>query len=127
MTRGKGKPRWKSAALIAGGLVVAIVAIFVMYHRSSTEMLLSSTGFSIQYPRSWVLDTSKADHTVVREEQSHATVAVDVVQDERLSDASGRTALSREIERDFMRDGAYNTDVFGWAVPDRGAATNGYI
>ena len=128
MARVRPSPRWFNTSIIAAVIVAAGFLLATFFFSIDGKAELSHNGFRVVYPSVWIHEPSRnGGPDTVRDEENHARVIMYTTSDPRLRTASGRAAVTKEIERDFMLDPAYSIDVFGWTHPDRGSAANAYV
>ena len=129
MIRAKGEPRWEHFLLIVLGAVFMLVFLgFLALYNPPYEKMHFGSGYSIEYPRSWIVEEVKgANAKIIRQQDGHAFVVVSNIIEPRLGSGSGRMAVTKEIRDEFPNGKGYGVEVFGLAREDTTASANGYI
>ena len=116
---------WKRVLKI-GGIVTSLLLLIILLNQAHREKLVVS-GFSMEYPRAWILEEDKSGtFASVREQKGHARVSITAITEPRLANLESRIAVVNEIERDFTLDPTHTLGFFKWLTQDRAAAINGY-
>ena len=114
--------------IMLGAVFMLVFLGFLALFNPRYEKMYFGSGYSIEYPRSWIVEKVKgANAKIIRQQDGHAFVVVSDVLEPRLGSGSGRMAVTKEIRDDFTGDRGYGVEVFSWASTDTMASANGYI
>lgn len=120
-----------SAALALGLVVFGYLwrSNYFQKQNSTTAQFNSRYGFTVSYPKDWLIDSSQKEAPVefIREPTGKALVAIQVMQDDRLKNPALRKQVFKEAEDAFRQTESYTVNSFEWAPPDVGLNTDSYM
>ncbi|MFA6397756.1 MAG: hypothetical protein WDK96_02835 [Candidatus Paceibacterota bacterium] len=93
-----------------------------------TTKFQSKYGFTMDYPKSWIVDTSEKMGPIefISEPSGKAYVSIQTANDPRLKVFSSRAVALIEAEKAFTENKQYNIEKFKWVYEDENNKLNSY-
>ncbi|MFA6135812.1 MAG: hypothetical protein WC705_00375 [Candidatus Paceibacterota bacterium] len=139
----------KNILIVLGVVVVVVVALFasgiltfeVSMNSSGDESKMekplnyettefsSEYGFTMSYPKDWIVDTSQKSGPVefILEPSGKAFIGIQTGHDERLKVFSSRAVAMMEAEKSLTEDKQFSINTFEWKYEDAESNVNSYM
>ena len=94
-----------------------------------TAVFQSKYGFSMDYPKSWIVDISEkaGPFESIREPNGKAYIVIQTANDPRLKVFSSRAVTMLEAENALKKDKQYTINSFEWKYADAESDVNSYM
>ncbi|MCR4280744.1 MAG: hypothetical protein NUV88_00200, partial [Candidatus Kaiserbacteria bacterium] len=115
--------------IILGIVIVILAAALVSTPRRETAVFHSQNGFTLQYPKTWLADTSmkEAPAEFIREPNDRASFSMQSHNDSRITNPSKRPSVYKDIQTAFANDPRYQILKEEWESADKTIAENSYF
>lgn len=115
--------------IILGILIVILATVLVSTPRRETAVLHSRNGFTLQYPKTWLADTSmkEAPAEFIREPDDKASFSIQSHNDSRITNPSKLPSVYKDIQTAFVDNPHYQILKEEWENADKTIAENSYF
>ena len=126
----------KRGLIVAGGILLLVgIAVFAPQKNyfqkpdAKTAEFHSRYGFTLQYPKDWIVDDSRKDAAAefIREPNDRAFYSMQAHTDPRVADSGELEKVYRDIEDSFKNDARYLVEESGWEHEKKNTANNSYF
>ncbi|OGD33396.1 hypothetical protein A3C78_00710 [Candidatus Azambacteria bacterium RIFCSPHIGHO2_02_FULL_45_18] len=126
----------KKILIFAGGILLLIgIAVFFGQKNyfqkpdAETAEFHSRYGFTLQYPKDWIIDDSQKDAPAefIREPNGGAFYSMQAHTDPRVTNPKELKKVYRDIEDSFKNDARYLVEESGWEYEEKNTADNSYF